>query len=245
MATAHPRACGENKSSFIPIFESVGSSPRMRGKRCNSWSATLSSGLIPAHAGKTSDSLPRPVSPPAHPRACGENRAARTRARLAKGSSPRMRGKRTSVRPRLAIGRLIPAHAGKTPSRRTASRQKRAHPRACGENLFSTQPDSAPSGSSPRMRGKQFTQLKENTLTGLIPAHAGKTDETPNLTEYTTAHPRACGENVLGPNGFGFGLGSSPRMRGKRQRGGGPPFVKGLIPAHAGKTDCPRIEGGA
>ena len=51
-----------------------------------------------------------------------------------------------------------------------------------------------------------------------------------------TAHPRACGENSPGRDTQRAGLGSSPRMRGKRGF-----FVpcnrpQRLIPAHAGKT---------
>ena len=50
---AHPRACGENVRQGVHGFSSVGSSPRVRGKR-DPWIRTLSaSRLIPARAGKT------------------------------------------------------------------------------------------------------------------------------------------------------------------------------------------------
>ena len=93
-AGAHPRACGENSRSCSVVFTGRGSSPRMRGKQTPPSRRARKSGLIPAHAGKTSHGRSRPRPRTAHPRACGENR---TRGRLRprnKGSSPRMRGKR-------------------------------------------------------------------------------------------------------------------------------------------------------
>ena len=71
---AHPRACGENREIAFGNWYEQGSSPRMRGKRgCRSMRPS-GLRLIPAHAGKTPlRSSPQP-SPPAHPRACGENR---------------------------------------------------------------------------------------------------------------------------------------------------------------------------
>ena len=58
----------------------------------------------------------------------------------------------------MSIGfeRLIPAHAGKT----YRDHQDWYHP----------------SGSSPLTRGKRSVREDEWTMTGLIPAHAGKTD---------------------------------------------------------------------
>ena len=53
---------------------------------------------------------------------------------------------------------------------------------------------------------------------------------------WVPAHPRACGENFFCLYMFLKGLGSSPRVRGKRaDRCAGQPRV-GLIPARAGKT---------
>ena len=49
---------------------------------------------------------------------------------------------------------LIPAHAGKTLHHRGRGRMRRAHPRACGENLSTDTEDVILAGSSPRMRGK-------------------------------------------------------------------------------------------
>ena len=70
---AHPRACGENFVEVGKDWADVGSSPRMRGKPLIPLSSLSHTGLIPAHAGKTSWSRSRQAHRPAHPRACGEN----------------------------------------------------------------------------------------------------------------------------------------------------------------------------
>ena len=111
---AHPRACGENQGNLFPPDIPIGSSPRMRGKRAGSGAGAGASGLIPAHAGKTSRLRRAGSHARAHPRACGENRAKRSSTYAARGSSPRMRGKRLIFRGDGRRRGLIPAHAGKT-----------------------------------------------------------------------------------------------------------------------------------
>ena len=72
-------------------------------------------GLIPACAGKTSLFAEYEKNSGAHPRVCGENASLYLVDGNAKGSSPRVRGKRAPAGRRRAQGRLIPACAGKTP----------------------------------------------------------------------------------------------------------------------------------
>ena len=112
---AHPRACGENEELRVASGVDAGSSPRMRGKPWVRRYGIWHTGLIPAHAGKTSSGLCVFWGVRAHPRACGENGVHLVVSFHAEGSSPRMRGKRTVLREELATERLIPAHAGKTP----------------------------------------------------------------------------------------------------------------------------------
>ena len=57
---AHPRSRGENLDGYRETYEEWGSSPLTRGKRREFFYATPAEGLIPAHAGKTCKSLPRP-----------------------------------------------------------------------------------------------------------------------------------------------------------------------------------------
>ena len=52
---------------------------------------------------------------------------------------------------------------------------KTAHPRVCGENDGFGYVVHRPSGSSPRVRGKQTAWNATNFARGLIPACAGKT----------------------------------------------------------------------
>ena len=133
-APAHPRACGENSCQLRNPRHFLGSSPRVRGKRCIAYRDTLNSGLIPARAGKTNATSWRHPSASAHPRACGENAFNAASILRAAGSSPRVRGKlEPSGLPSAVLG-LIPARAGKTGSCLSVVTGARAHPRACGEN---------------------------------------------------------------------------------------------------------------
>ena len=171
--------------------------PRSRGEnstlpceRSQKW------GLIPAHAGKTFVQA--------------------SKSSVVSGSSPLTRGKHDVVQLPVLTGRLIPAHAGKTPFPLGRRRCGRAHPRSRGENVHSIGEDRLHAGSSPLTRGKQNGRPGALQPGGLIPAHAGKT-------------------MFLSPV-RGSGGGSSPLTRGKPQRPRYESSDRGLIPAHAGKT---------
>ena len=133
---------------------------------------------------------------PAHPRACGENFPCPWIVSSLAGSSPRMRGKRSSLRSNLMEDGLIPAHAGKTRGEGEKGARERAHPRACGENDGDSVCLQFGVGSSPRMRGKPRPSARTGTGGGLIPAHAGKTEIYEDEAATAAAHPRACGENA-------------------------------------------------
>ena len=90
--------------------------------------------LIPAHAGKTSALRREPDPAQAHPRSRGENNQADLQAEEQLGSSPLTRGKRNRGRGRRLLGRLIPAHAGKTTAPPRLAMTQSAHPRSRGEN---------------------------------------------------------------------------------------------------------------
>ena len=214
----------------------MGSSPRMRGKLGMVSPYVVLGGLIPAHAGKTRFSSSASPSPPAHPRACGENVATSHAYLRSHGSSPRMRGKLRRSREKLPDVGLIPAHAGKTGRDEKSFINLQAHPRACGENLARHGHVLKKLGSSPRMRGKRGNLGRQDLRRGLIPAHAGKTAKKKKTDETKPAHPRACGENRRRIRRLHGLHGSSPRMRGKHRRPSGLRKRPGLIPAHAGKT---------
>ena len=91
-------------------------------------------------------------------------------------------------------------------------------------------------GSSPLTRGKPFGSVPNVVMSGLIPAHAGKTGDCRAYPACSTAHPRSRGENspplpLLTPR-----RGSSPLTRGKQASTACQARRSRLIPAHAGKT---------
>ena len=175
VALVHPRACGENYKAVAPSFSCPGSSPRVRGKRVFPHGLTYTPRLVPTCAGKTAHSSTTKAISSAHPRVCGENVISSLKLTVWLGSSPRVRGKPTSGRPRHPPPRLIPACAGKTARRFVDHWEYRAHPRVCGENLHLVTVDEAWAGSSPRMRGKRDRPSFELRPRRLIPACAGKT----------------------------------------------------------------------
>ena len=174
-SAAHPRVGGENFESLRQSVETVGSSPRGRGKLCHSVYQLPRLGLIPAWAGKTARAASAARTGGAHPRVGGENLGVSMGALTVMGSSPRGRGKRCSRREALRHTGLIPAWAGKTCSWSCPRARSRAHPRVGGENVVDRKPQMSITGSSPRGRGKPGPLLCGAAPRGLIPAWAGKT----------------------------------------------------------------------
>ena len=213
---AHPRSRGENPPR-----------PTRRRSPC---------GLIPAHAGKTCTSRQSRLRRRAHPRSRGENPMGLSTEEAEKGSSPLTRGKPAPHRATREIHGLIPAHAGKTMRTRPAGLGRRAHPRSRGENPSMWPPPTRRRGSSPLTRGKPAGQAVGVRRRGLIPAHAGKTGSADLRIIGQQAHPRSRGENVAALSSRRRATGSSPLTRGKRHRPRRVRGLRGLIPAHAGKT---------
>ena len=152
------------------------------------------------------------------------------------GSSPLTRGKLSNGLRSPSRPRLIPAHAGKTRGSVISRASTPAHPRSRGENASLDAHSSEPTGSSPLTRGKPVTKARAVEFSGLIPAHAGKTDLSAQRAALDEAHPRSRGENDLVDMYYSGQPGSSPLTRGKRYRGCSRPRSRRLIPAHAGKT---------
>ena len=213
-----------------------GSSPLTRGKLPRELVDVLSEGLIPAHAGKTLFPPFRSATRAAHPRSRGENVQVTGAALDPKGSSPLTRGKQAvDWRGGSARG-LIPAHAGKTEAGRWSACRCRAHPRSRGENDGQAAHHCVRAGSSPLTRGKRDVGQHVTFLSGLIPAHAGKTWTWPGRNPRPTAHPRSRGENGCMARLMFSAPGSSPLTRGKLLERFWNAMLRGLIPAHAGKT---------
>ena len=133
----------------------MGSSPLTRGKLRGELEALPPRGLIPAHAGKTSQTPETVEEMP--------------------GSSPLTRGKHRPAAVCLNRTGLIPAHAGKTQIGYFVPGTVRAHPRSRGENADVQISTPNGPGSSPLTRGKRCEYVRFFAPRGLIPAHAGKT----------------------------------------------------------------------
>ena len=172
---AHPRSRGENATHWAIAEIRAGSSPLTRGKLVGGETELSIPGLIPAHAGKTVGQGTPTVGHRAHPRSRGENRPYIGCRCDRPGSSPLTRGKRQEAEQLVLLGRLIPAHAGKTLLCVRQPLSHRAHPRSRGENPHMLRNFFSAKGSSPLTRGKLSVRRSSMVGTRLIPAHAGKT----------------------------------------------------------------------
>ena len=90
---AHPRSRGENGFRHQQSDGSLGSSPLTRGKLLTFHLSPSQAGLIPAHAGKTSQYSRSKAARRAHPRSRGENVNSGCCDLGHSGSSPLTRGK--------------------------------------------------------------------------------------------------------------------------------------------------------
>ena len=135
-----------------------------------------------------------------------------------RGSSPRVRGRRTRGRCRPGRGR--------------------AHPRGCGADTTAFTSHGAAAGSSPRVRGRLSLQISQLLLIRLIPAGAGQTVLIGVYEMSSRAHPRGCGADCGARASPVTHMGSSPRVRGRLGRNQSGKDEIGLIPAGAGQTPC-------
>ena len=211
----HPRGCGENAVPVLGIAAKLGSPPRMRGKRILINDCCARTRITPADAGKTRTQRGGATPARDHPRGCGENVGGGCAPARLHGSPPRMRGKPLKEESVPILDRITPADAGKTNLDRVAFDPHRDHPRGCGENGLPSAVVFRLSGSPPRMRGKQSTDLELIANARITPADAGKTlkDAFPIFARQD--HPRGCGENKVLRFGLIMRTGSPPRMRGK------------------------------
>ena len=114
----------------------------------------------------------------------------------------------------------------------------RDHPRPCGEKAARLPSTTSQRGSPPPMRGKGGDFGARWSVTGITPAHAGKSARSRPPRRSARDHPRPCGEKVLIQSIRIHNTGSPPPMRGKvcdRRLGGS---KNGITPAHAGKRRC-------
>ena len=94
---AHPRRCGDHKSSLLGSGAGTGSSPQVRGPPSLMTMMVMILGLIPAGAGTTACLLPPPCVLAAHPRRCGDHTPPDLPLVPSVGSSPQVRGPRMGL----------------------------------------------------------------------------------------------------------------------------------------------------
>ena len=85
------------------------------------------------------------------------------------------------------------------------------------------------------MRGKASAFRGVSGLTGITPAHAGKSMLKAWYAIMHEDHPRPCGEKLYQYQCAAIMLGSPPPMRGKDRHVEKHLAVVGITPAHAGK----------
>ena len=109
-----------------------------------------------------------------HPRICGEKPGEGGSFHVGQGSPPRIRGKASDAQAGAELGRITPAHAGKSSVSGVVEVEDEDHPCACGEKKTGYWPPWASSGSPPRMRGKVRGGVLQYAAFRITSAHAGK-----------------------------------------------------------------------
>ena len=192
--------------------------------------------FIPACAGNARADLRGGIDPAVHPRVCGERRFALLAKSLANGSSPRVRGTRSTASPRFTVIRFIPACAGNAGVGRSATGRWAVHPRVCGERSRNSAMESSQSGSSPRVRGTLLIGEEMLPTKRFIPACAGNAHCRRKYPSTVPVHPRVCGEREAAIAVMKAWGGSSPRVRGTPLRIGRACGPLRFIPACAGNA---------
>ena len=213
----------------------MGSPPRVRGKDDPCFSFRDNLGITPACAGKSVRLVEMFLRHGDHPRVCGEKDPVFPGLLLHLGSPPRVRGKEFWGCCCAGCHRITPACAGKSIRSSEHCASPWDHPRVCGEKNSIFCPVFSVTGSPPRVRGKDATELADHEDRRITPACAGKRGSTMPKVSRLWDHPRVCGEKPVYGGHFCPVLGSPPRVRGKVEDG-----QKGLdrlriTPACAGK----------
>ena len=138
---------------------------------------------------------------------------------------------RKCIRPR-----IIPADAGSTNRLCRIAQGTQDHPRGCGEHIENHVDTPGCEGSSPRMRGAQFSRGSCPGSLGIIPADAGSTNIVTCTDTVNMDHPRGCGEHCAWRRIYTRKQGSSPRMRGALPDNVAGDDSQRIIPADAGST---------
>ena len=208
--------CGGSSTSALPQSADRGTSPRVRGKRTREAGKPQVRGYIPACAGEAEYRHLFWMLEWVHPRVCGGSVGIVVLAPHQQGTSPRVRGKPVDV----ASGALV----------------ERVHPRVCGGSVAEGDGIAFERGTSPRVRGKRPDALALARRDGYIPACAGEARIGHRAKCSITVHPRVCGGSRSAQRADAHQVGTSPRVRGKREDAIAFAEDCGYIPACAGEA---------
>ena len=189
----HPRSRGvyELQSASPPSY--TGSSPLARGLRVISAGRISTPRIIPARAGFTCGTHPRPCSRWDHPRSRGVYRRSSWPRTSGNGSSPLARGL-PDIRISRGGGRgIIPARAGFTGQVGFHLGVLKDHPRSRGVYANIDVEALAAAGSSPLARGLPGASGGGGPGHRIIPARAGFTPSPCCATARAWDHPRSRG----------------------------------------------------
>ena len=114
LRTDHPRSCGANGVVAPSPYMASGSSPLVRGQPASRARCRGARRIIPARAGPTQPFILFHFFVPDHPRSCGANELILVPHTSRAGSSPLVRGQRSSPQWRAPV--------------------RSDHPRSCGAN---------------------------------------------------------------------------------------------------------------
>ena len=134
---------------------------------------------------------------------------------MTEGSPPHTRGKGGSFAHAINVGRITPAHAGKSLQLRQKARLSRDHPRTRGEKSLCETAILFYQGSPPHTRGKDNPNKTRVPSFRITPAHAGKSENYPVISGYIWDHPRTRGEKFYFKPGHKFNLWITPAHAGK------------------------------
>ena len=88
----------------------------------------------------------------------------------------------------------------------------------CGEHLRDAVVGTNPMGSSPHVRGAHLVMFVVRAIDGIIPACAGSTELQTIFKWLDGDHPRMCGEHCMSSSSVSPLTGSSPHVRGARNK---------------------------
>ena len=167
---------------------------------------------------------------------CGEQIRRLQKRLVSVGSSPRVRGTDSCVRPLPSGLRFIPACAGNSQAAYPSRCWLSVHPRVCGEQ-WPFRPSHYPrNGSSPRVRGTAGKRRGVEDERRFIPACAGNSAFNIGRNRFYAVHPRVCGEQTSVGQIKQTEVGSSPRVRGTARSKNAFADDRRFIPACAGNS---------